>query len=498
MTKRMVAIYFPHVVTDWMLRRQPELKDIPFALSLTERGRRIVKAVNDVAKKKGVSVDMVVADAKAIVPELQVLDYLPEQAAKLLHAIAEWSIRYTPLVAVNTPDGLIFDASGCTHLWGGEAAYIKEIQQRFAAFGYTNHIAMADTIGAAWAAARFGNGCMIIPSHEQGKFLSFWSPLALRLEDTVIARLQKLGLHTIGSFMNMPNTALHRRFGASLIKRLHQALGKETEPVEYIRPFIPYQERLPSMEPIRTAAGIEIGLRTLLEMLCQRLNREHKGLRKCVLRCYRVDGIVQQIEIGTNQPTRNIKHLFKLFEHKIAQLAPGFGIELFVLEAAIVEDLEAAQDALWTLSHSNETAIAELVDRLSGRTGANSIHRYLPEEHYWPERSIRGTTSLTEKPSTSWNSQQPRPVYLLPKPEAIEVSVPIPDYPPMLFIYKGELHTIQKADGPERIEQEWWIQTGLYRDYYCVEDDRGRRYWLFRSGDYNDGMPKWFIHGFFA
>jgi len=60
------------------------------------------------------------------------------------------------------------------------------------------------------------------------------------------------------------------------------------------------------------------------------------------------------------------------------------------------------------------------------------------------------------------------------------------------------LHNVKKADGPERIEQEWWIQQGLYRDYYCVEDDTGARYWLFRLGHYENNEPKWFLHGFFA
>ncbi|HEU4902126.1 MAG TPA: DNA polymerase Y family protein, partial [Flavisolibacter sp.] len=84
-------------------------------------------------------------------------------------------------------------------------------------------------------------------------------------------------------------------------------------------------------------------------------------------------------------------------------------------------------------------------------------------------------------------------------PERIDVTAPIPDYPPMLFRYKGTMHKIIKADGPERIEQEWWIQDGEHRDYYCVEDEEGRRYWLFRSGHYNEEKtPLWFLHGFFA
>jgi protein ImuB len=186
MSKRMVAIYFPHLVTDWVLRRQPELKDIPFVVVMTERGRRMVKAVNAIAQEKGIFIDMVLADAKAIAPELQVLDYNPDQPSKLLNAIAEWTIRYTPLVAVDSLDGLLLDASGCTHLWGGEIAYLKEIQQRFRAFGYTTRMAMADTVGAAWAACRFGKELTIIPSGEQAFYLPLLPPAALRLEHEVV------------------------------------------------------------------------------------------------------------------------------------------------------------------------------------------------------------------------------------------------------------------------------------------------------------------------
>lgn len=496
--KRIVAILFPHLMTDWILRRQPELKDVPFAMALADRGRRVVKAVNALAQTKGVYVNMVVADCKAILPELQVLEYDPEQSKKLLTALAEWCIRYTPVVAMDLPDGLLFDVSGCTHLWGGEEAYLKNIQERFKKFGYSTQLAIADTVGCAWAMSRFGKNISIVKANEQGKILALLPPAALRLEVPVLERLNKLGLQTIGSFMTMPRTALRRRFGAGLLLRLDQALGAEPELLEPIKPIPAYEERLPSMEPICTATGIEIALKTVLETFCERLSRESKGLRKCMFRCYRMDGNIQLIEIGTNRPSRNTKHLFKLFEPKIQHIEPDLGIELFTLEAPVVEDLQSTQDALWTISSKNESDIAELLDRIAGKTGADSIHRYLPAEHYWPERSIKTTASLTEKASIAWRTDLPRPLHVLKKPEPIEVSVPIPDYPPLLFHYKGTLHTVKKADGPERIEQEWWTDKSEYRDYYCLEDERGGRYWVFRLGDYLTGDPKWFIHGFFA
>lgn len=497
--KRYVAIWFRHLKTDWKVRRQPELKDIPFVMAAPEHGRMVIKAANLVAQKNGIDVGMVVADCRAILPSLLVFDDKVQLTADLLNAIAEWCLRYTPVVAVDMPDGLIMDISGCSHLWGGEQPYLTDIFTKLRSFGYDVRVAVADTIGAAWAVSRYGKGSPIVERYGQLDALLSLPPAAIRLENSITEKLQKLGLCQIKDFIGMPRKALRRRFGDELLIRIDQALGQEYEVINPVQPIEPYQERLPSIEPIRTATGIEIALKQLLEKLCCRLGKEEIGLRKCVFKCYRIDGIVQQIEIGTNRSSRNVAHLFKLFELKIVTIEPALGIEVFTLEAPVVEHISPVQDALWDFSEGGKgTAIGELLDRIAGKFGMDSIHRYLPDEHYWPERSVRLAADLSEKTQTSWRTDLPRPIHLLSKPETIEVTVPMPDYPPMLFRYNGELHNVCKADGPERIEQEWWLQHGQYRDYYCVEDDKGARYWLFRAGSYEQGNPKWFIHGFFA
>src|SRR5690606_12992514 len=147
----------------------------------------------------------------------------------------------------------------------------------------------------------------------------------------------KLGLRRINDFIDMPSSALRRRFGASLLQRLGQALNRTPESIIPVRPVSPYQERLASLEPIRTRKGIEIALEQLLEKLNKRLYQENQGLRKAILQLFRVDGKKQEIEIGTNRPSRDPKHLFSLFSEKITQLAPGLGIEQFLLEAPHVE-----------------------------------------------------------------------------------------------------------------------------------------------------------------
>lgn len=500
MQKRFVSIWFRYLTTDWLTLRRPALQNLPFVFAAPDRGRKIIKAISPAAEAQGIEVNMPLADATAIVPDLQVFDDKAGRDAMLLKAIGTWCIRYTPIVAVDDPDGLFLDVSGCTHLWGDENTYLKEIVTRLQSKGYHVHAAIADTVGAAWAICRFGKSTQIIESGTQAEALLSLPPAALRLEPEVLARLQKLGLYQISSFMGMPRSVLRRRFGEGLLLRLAQALGQEDEVITPLQLIAPYQERLPCLEPIRTAPGIEVAIKRLLEMLCTRLQGEGKGLRKAILKCYRVDGKIVQIEIGTNSPSHHISHLFKLFELKISLIAPGLGIELFIMEAAKVEDVSPLQESLWACNPGlDDQEVTELLDRLAVKVGADHIHRYLPDEHYWPERSIRSATSILEKPRISWRTDRPRPTQLLKRPEPIEVTAPVPDYPPMLFRYKGIVHHIKKADGPERIEREWWLDAGEHRDYYQVEDEHGQRYWLFRSGHYTgDKSNHWFIHGYFA
>jgi protein ImuB len=499
MERRFMALWFCRLKTDWITLRKPELANVPLVFVLSEKNRLIITALNDVAEAQGLHVGMRVADAKAIIPHIKVLNDSVGREEKLLTAIGQWCIRYTPLVALDLPDGLVFNCSGCAHLWGGEAAYLDDVVTKFKSKGYTVRAAIADTVGAAWAMARYGQRNSIVPTQEHKQFVMQLPPVALRLENNVLDKLSKLGFRRVESFASIPRASLRRRFGDGLLLRLMQAFG---EVEEYIKPIIvpePYHERLPSLEPIRTRPGIEIALRQLLETLGQRLLSEGKGIRNAALRTFRIDGKTQQIEIGTNQATCNVEHLFKLFDLKIGDIKPGLGIELFILEASKVEDVEITQHAIWASKPGlKDSGVLELLDRVAGKIGLQAIHRYLPQERHWPENSIKPSNSPKELPQSHWRSDTPRPIELLSRPEPIDVSAPIPDYPPMLFRYQNKVHHIKRSDGPERIEREWWLNEGEHRDYYIVEDQTGNRYWVFRSGHYGATQTKWFLHGFFA
>ena len=86
----------------------------------------MITTANPLAQSLGVDRGMVVADARVIVPSLQVIDDKPDLPEKLLTRIAEWCIRFTPFVSLDLPDGLILDVTGCSHLWGGDKSYLKK------------------------------------------------------------------------------------------------------------------------------------------------------------------------------------------------------------------------------------------------------------------------------------------------------------------------------------------------------------------------------------
>lgn len=499
--ERFAAIWFPHLLTDWLTLKNPQLKNLPLVITQSDHAKLKITNVNVIAKKHGIYSGMALADAKAIVPELQVVnEIVPGIREKLLKAIGLWCIRFTPMVSLDLLDGLVLNITGCAHLWGGEAVYLHVINQSFKQKGYEIKVAIADTLGAAWAIARFGKGITIVSAGDHASALSLLPPAALRLEPVILERLSKLGFEAISSFMYLPRSVLRRRFGGTLLSRLDQALGYEKEHRVYLIPLDAYQAHLPCLEPISTATAIKIALQKLLEMLCDRLSREGKGIRKAYFKCYRVDGKVVQIAIGTNRSSCRIPHLFKLFELQIPSLAPGLGIELFVLEASKVEEIAPHQDRLWMDDQLAEAdrGLIELLDRIAGKLGASTICRYLPQAHYWPELSIKVASSLADQPDISWRTDRPRPMQLLSRPQPIEVMVPVPDYPPLRFSYQNQVHTVKRADGPERIERAWWLESGEHRDYYRVEDENGCRYWIFRLGHYSVGKSQWFIHGFFA
>ncbi len=465
--------------------------------ALHDGRRRVIAAADRAAAALGLRPGMAVAQAMAVVPGLAVLEADLEADAASLERLARWCHRTTPLAAADGRDGLWLDAAGCTHLWGGEAALLAHLVNRLAQDGFEARAAIADTPGAAHAVARFGGGPIVPPGAQAGAI----GPLpvqALRLPAETVATLRRLGFEQAGHLARIPRALLARRFGKEPGLRLDQAHGRVHEPIQPLPPETPLQHRLMFLEPLLTAEALSHATAALLAPLCAQMERAGLGARRVDLLFERVDGAVQAVRIGAARPNRDARHLARLLGEHLETVDPGLGIEAMRLVVALAEPLRWRQE-----DTAGGSDVSTLVDRLANRLGAERVYRAAPVESDVPERAVRRVPALTKQGGVTWPGLQPAPTRLLDPPRPVDAIAGLPDHAPAAFIWRRHRHRIRRADGPERIYGEWWRRDGetqAVRDYFRVEDEDGRRFWLFRQGDGMDpatGDLCWFLHGMF-
>ncbi|MDR7103117.1 DUF6504 family protein [Croceicoccus sp. BE223] len=492
--------------------REGEGEDaVPVALIReTAHGPRI-DALNRAAIMAGVREDVMLADARAVCPSLVVH---PADAAgdlAFLEKMAVWAQRWGPWSAMDMPDGLLVDVTGAAHLFGGEQRLLADAQAMLASRGLAARLAIAPTAGAAWALAHHGPACAILPPGEDiAERLSALPMAALRLDDDVLLVMRRLGLKRLGDLSGVGREALVRRFrnrrtpAANPLLRHDQLVGLVPEPLLPVIAVPPAMVQHRLMEPIRHLPLLEVVLRDLAAALVRELEGRGHGARRVDLACWRVDGEVTIRRLELAAATRDPAHLCRLFSEKLQGLEAGFGFEMVRLTASWAEPLTAAQVRLGEAENEQGTSLAACIDRLSTRLGPDAVRRAVPHASHLPERAQRWQPPLEPMPPAQEEMVfHHRPLKLLDRAEPVEVLYATPDGLPRRFRWRGALHEVLRAEGPERIAPEWWHERGTtrLRDYYRIEDGEGRRYWLYRAGlvgDGRGGLPQWFLHGLFA
>ena len=333
---------------------------------------------------------------------------------------------------------------------------------------------------------------------------------ALRLDPDILLLLRRLGLKQIGDLAGIGRDALARRFrtrrapAANPLVRLDQLLGRVPEPllpvVAHDMPMV--QRRL--MEPIRHRALLDQVLGDLSEDMARMLEGLGLGARRLELGMWKLDGevLVRRLEMAA--ASRDAAHVAALFSRKLDDLDAGFGIELVRLRSPWTEPLALSQADLEKAADVHGTSLAACIDRLSVRLGAEAVRRPVPHASHLPERAQRWQAPLEpEATSQGELAFHARPLKLLDRAEPIAVLYASPDGLPRRFRWRGAVHEVARAEGPERIAPEWWRERGTtrLRDYYRIEDGEGRRYWIYRAGlasDGRGGMPEWFLQGLCA
>ena len=392
-----------------------------------------------------------------------------------------------------------------------ETAMLQNISRAFAALGFAVQGAIAGTAAAATALARFAPGTIAAPG-EDAKAVAPLPVAALAADPFVLHGLRRAGLKAIGSVASRGRGELAARFGQGFVTLLDRTLGRAASPISPRNPMPDCMAEQRFTEPVTSDAIVESTLLALAESLGGMLEKRGAGARMVSASFFRVDGKMRRIEIETAQPTRDAAMVARLFHERLAALSDpldaGFGFDLIRLSAVRTGLMQSHA----TSFDSNETErqeIAFLIDRLAARFGRARILRFHPQDTHIPEAAAVALPAQYSVPAkTLWkrirvSGEAPRrPLRLFAKPELTDVIAAVPDGPPARFRWRRVWHQVARAEGPERIAMEWWRTDHRTptRDYFRVEDEKGRRFWLYRDGLYNGEttLPQWFVHGVFA
>jgi protein ImuB len=419
-------------------------------------------------------------------PEHQARRFLVLHGAGIgRHAV--WALRFSPLVGRRGPDGLLIETTGLVE---PEPGLLARVLGGFARAGHPCRGLLGSAPAALAALLRAGQDSAVLAPAQERAAVTTLPTAALDLPEEMITGLHRLGLRDVAALEAQPRGPLARRFGTALMAEM-AALRGALAPFTPVRPPPEHVAAREFLEPLLTAPALERALGHLVAALCTGLDAAGAGARVLRLTAFRGDGTWQEIGQGLGRASRDPAHLMTLLGRQIERLRPEFGFERMMLAAPITERLGAAQSGLPGEALPEE-ALANLLDRLGQRL---ELWRPLPQASHWPERAqARGDA---HKPGAPF-APAPRPLRLLRRPVPLEAISLLPDAPPTLLRRGRKAERVVRAEGPERIEPEWW-RAGRQpppRDYYQVELASGARWWVCRRGAPGEPDTKWFLHGY--
>lgn len=550
--RRILSLWFPRLAAERAVRQGAGVPGVPFAIVGEEKNAQVLTSLSLEATEAGLARGQPLRDARAMCPDLQTKLQNGELDRAFLTVLRRWAGKFSPWVSEERPEALAIDVTGCAHLFGGEDALLEQVNDDCDVLGLTVCMGIADTVGAAWALARYAGGAVkgvrsgddiaqearatrsravkrrhwerggpapetrsvtvtkariAKPGHMRTA-LGDLPVAALRIDADTVAMLNRLGLRRVSDLAGQPRAALARRFGRHLVHRLDQALGVEPEPVSPARPPLHFAIRLTLPEPVGQTEDIAAALDRLLPALGDKLRSAGRGARQVRLECHRSDHTMGWITAGLARPSADADRMRPLLMMKADEIDAGFGIDMIRLIATVTEPVhahqhrghsDAASDGTTRLSRG--VGMDDLLGRIGGRVGLETITRMHPADSHIPEKTSKLLAAAWSEPAKAWpRAPAPRPLELW-CPEIVTVPENTKASLPANFRWRGRFLETYAALGPERIAPEWWLddpdwRTGV-RDYWRVTTRTGERLWLY-YGHGGTQSPGWFCHGSFC
>jgi protein ImuB len=340
-SKRILCLWFPNWPIQRLVVSQPELRRQRIVLFRRDSRRgQLVSAVSPLAMQDGVCIDMPLSEAKSLLRgsgKFHLFEHDITADLEALEELADSMESFSPIVGLEVidetdwkrgtrPASILLEITGLAHLFGDENQLARKTILHCDDQGYLPRIAVGDTIGLAWGAARYFAG-QYFRQHQEPLVLPVGGeeaikqlPVdALRLPATIIDTLHQLGLQTIGQLMRLSRNDLAMRFGNTIHRRIDQMTGVAEEPVVARRKPAEFSAQQLLEFPTHHRETIEVIIARLITKLCIQMRTRQRGALEWSIQLVCQTGPPIEFRVNLFQPTATTRHVMPLVEMQVEQ-----------------------------------------------------------------------------------------------------------------------------------------------------------------------------------
>lgn len=440
--------------------------------------QRVLQA-NDSARELGVRPGMGVATVRALGDDIQLLERNCEREQLCLQQLCCWAYSISPQLYPWREDSLLLEIGSCLALFKGLDKLLGCVHTDLVSRAYHYRKGLAPTPKGAWLMSHAEQEQHNLPLAEQ------LAPLPLDLLSDFprqVASLAKAGLWRFADILALPQQALSRRCGRELTLFLEQVLGTAQDLQADFQPPATFSDNYWFGYEVKANQELLPAIQLLLQSLCQFLRNTQLQGQHIQWKLYGINHAVHEFSVHCSLPQANWREWYQLTQLKVDQLQLTQGVEGVGLQCEQLSPGNTHCGDLFSPKEQREP-LHSLLDRLQNRLGLQSVHKIACRDEHLPEFAGYSCSDINLADQGRSTDEAPRPFWLMPQPQRLRISN-------QHLYWNGRL---QLEEGPERIEDNWWLQP-VSRDYYIARDPGGQPYWVFRDRQ----CDHWFIQGIFA
>ncbi len=493
---RMACVDVPALPLQLLIRRHPDCADHPAAVLTRDTPQGEILWVNAPARRCGVLTGMSYATGLALAHDLRGVEITAGEIAEGVVALTERLRRFTPHIEPSEDHPGVFwlDASGLQPLFASLESWARDVHHHLTLSDFRSRVVVGFTRFGTYATTKTG-GVTVFPDAVAEQQAARVVPLTLLDIDPELRDvLDKLGVRTVGAFVDLPAAGIRKRFGQDAHQLHRHAAG------DLVLPLQP----LPPVEPLTRHADLDASetdvhrllflIKHDLDPLLSMLATRQEALAALDIRL-RLDASAsapraERVEqIRPAEPTLDARQILNLVHLRLEghTLAAGVTeIDLIVMPArASREQLRLFQQHATRDLRAADRAVA----RIRAEFGEGTVVSACLTDGHLPE------ATFAWQPLTRVVRPTPAPVSLRSLVRRFFVHPRrLPSrlrHEPDGWMLRGAQHGhVVHLHGPYVVSGGWW-RTPVLREYYFARTRDDAWNWIY----YDRRRRAWFLHG---